>query len=49
MSALIIFFTLGFFLDAWHPGWVVFLLIPTFAGIAGPIDKAISASKEKDK
>ena len=25
---LIVFLCLGFFLDAWHPGWVVFLLIP---------------------
>ena len=25
---LLAFLCLGFFLDAWHPGWVVFLLIP---------------------
>ena len=29
--AVIAFFLLGFFLDAWHPGWLVFLGIPIVA------------------
>lgn len=29
--ALILFFLLGFGLNAWHPGWLVFLLIPITA------------------
>jgi ABC-type xylose transport system permease subunit len=32
------FMALGWFLGAWHPGWVVFLAIPAFGTIAGALD-----------
>ena len=31
---------LGFLLNLWHPGWVIFLSIPLWAVISGPVDKA---------
>lgn len=39
---LLVFFYLGFFYSAWHPGWIVFLLIPIWEGIT-------SALKERKK
>lgn len=46
MGVVITYISLGFFLGAWHPGWVVFLLIPLYAGVASAVDKAIAAKKE---
>ncbi len=48
MIVLIAFFTLGYFLGAWHPSWVLFLLIPAYFVLADGIDKAIKAKKDKD-
>lgn len=36
--ALIAFFLLGYLGDMWHPGWLVFLLVP-IAGILGNVNK----------
>ena len=38
--AVLAFFILGFYADMWNPGWVVFLTIPVFYSIFGPIDHA---------
>ena len=38
--ATLAFFILGFYLDMWHPGWLVFVSIPVFYSVFGPIDKA---------
>lgn len=46
---LIAFFTLGFFLNAWHPGWVLFLAIPVYGTIAGGIDKALEGKRKTDQ
>ena len=45
--ALVLFtyFVFGFFFNAWHPAWALFLLIPIFGIISGPIDKAIKANR----
>lgn len=48
MLVLIAFFTLGFFLDTWHPAWVLFLSIPAYFILADGIDKAIKAKREKN-
>ena len=42
------FMGLGFYLDLWHPGWIVFLSIPVFYSVFGPIDNAI-AEKRNEK
>lgn len=35
MCCLIIFLLLGFCLGAWHPGWVIFFLIPVMPVLLG--------------
>lgn len=35
MVCVIIFLTLGFVWDLWHPGWIVFLLIPVMPYLIG--------------
>lgn len=40
---------LGFFYDKWHPGWVVFLLVPAFYVICNIIQPKKSADEEKDE
>ena len=42
------FMVLGFYCDLWHPGWIVFLSIPVFYSVFGPIDNAI-AEKRNEK
>jgi len=44
MITLIVFFSLGYFLNAWNIAWVAFFAIPVYFGIAGTIDK-IKATK----
>lgn len=46
LLATIIFLVLGFTVDAWHPGWLVFLLIPLSGIIFTPYRKGkiVSAS-----
>ena len=40
--ATLVFFILGFYLDMFHPGWLVFITIPVFYSVFGPIDKTIA-------
>ncbi len=45
--ALIVFFITGFYFDAWHPGWMVFLLIPMTAillEVHNPLEKLTALS-----
>ncbi len=35
-----VYMPLGFYLNLWHPAWVIFLAIPLFHVIASPIDEA---------
>jgi len=32
---VLVYLLLGFFLDAWHPGWLIFLLIPLYYVLVG--------------
>lgn len=34
-----VYILIGFFADAWHPGWVVFMAIPLFYTIKGSVAK----------
>ena len=42
------FLGIGLYLELWHPGWILFLSIPVFYSVFGPIDKAI-AEKRNEK
>ena len=46
---LIAFLTLGFFLGAWHPGWVLFLAVPAYGTIASGIDKVLEGKRKTDQ
>ncbi len=39
LFAVLIFFLLGFIFDAWHPGWLVFFIIPVSAILFSPYRK----------
>ena len=39
------FLTIGLYTGVWHPTWIVFMTIPLFYGIFGPIDKAIAEKR----
>ena len=43
--ATLIFFILGFYFDMFHPGWIIFITIPVFYSVFGPIDKAIAEKR----
>lgn len=43
MIVLTIFMCLGYYFDAWHPGWVCFLSLPVFFAISSSIDKITKA------
>ena len=43
--ATLVFFILGFYFDMFHPGWIVFITIPVFYSVFGPIDKAIAEKR----
>ena len=40
--AALVFFILGFYFDMFSPGWLVFITIPVYYSVFGPIDKAIA-------
>ena len=40
--AAFIFLAIGMYFELWHPTWIVFLSVPLFYLIAGPIDKAVA-------
>ena len=46
LYCLICFILLDQGMNWFHPLWVIFLLIPTYYGIAGPVEKALAAKKE---
>ncbi|MDE5547264.1 MAG: hypothetical protein K2M08_02180 [Anaeroplasmataceae bacterium] len=37
MITIIIYLLLGFYLDAWHPGWIVFFAIPIVPMMLGKV------------
>ena len=41
-----VFLGLGMFIGLWHPTWVLFLTIPVYYTIFGPIDKALKEKRE---
>ncbi|MBO4541115.1 MAG: hypothetical protein J5736_03985, partial [Bacilli bacterium] len=45
----ITFFLLGFYLDAWHPAWIVFLAVPLYHSAVSPIDHALKNRKAKKR
>lgn len=42
MVVVMLYLTLGMFADWWHPGWVLFITIPIYYMVFGPIDRLIS-------
>lgn len=42
IAATMVYLSLGMFLDLWHPTWIIFLTIPVYYIVFGPIDRAIS-------
>lgn len=49
LYCLICFILLDQGMNWFHPLWVVFLFIPAYYGIAGPIEKAMAAKEEASK
>jgi len=45
---IFLYLTLGVFINWWHPGWVLFLTIPAYYIIFGPIDRLISRKIKVD-
>ena len=43
-----LYLTLGVFINWWHPGWVLFLTIPAYYIVFGPIDRLISRKIKVD-
>jgi len=39
LLCVVLYLLLGFFLDLWHPGWVVFLLIPVYHVLVSTVFK----------
>lgn len=39
------FMVLGLYFGLWHPGWIIFLSIPVYYSVFGPIDKSIAESR----
>ena len=46
---VVIYILLGFYLNLWHPAWVVFITIPIFYVIASIIDKRKGHYKEDEE
>jgi len=42
MLIIMLYLTLGVFADWWHPGWVLFITIPVYYMVFGPVDRLIS-------
>ncbi len=49
LYCLICFILLDQGMNWFHPLWVIFLFIPAYYGIAGPIEKAMAAKEEASK
>ena len=47
--ALYVFLFIGMYFDIWSPTWIVFILIPVYYGIAGPIDNLNKDKRRKVK
>ena len=46
--ATLVFFILGFYFNMFHPGWIVFITIPVFYSVFGPIDKTIAEKRGEE-
>ena len=44
----LVYLTIGVYLNIWHPTWVMFIAVPLFYTLAGPLDIAI-AEKRNEK
>ena len=44
----LVYLTIGVYLNIWHPTWVMFIAVPLFYTLAGPLDKSI-AEKRNEK
>lgn len=42
LALVIVYLCLGFFWDLWHPGWIIFLLIPAYYWISDAARKRTS-------
>ena len=40
-----VYLTIGVYLGIWHPTWVMFLAVPLFYTLAGPLDKSIAEKR----
>ena len=47
--ALYVFLFIGMYFAIWSPTWIVFILIPIYYGIAGPIDNLNKDKRRKEK
>lgn len=47
--ALYVFLFIGMYFDTWSPTWIVFILIPVYYGITGPIDNLNKDKRRKEK
>ena len=46
---VMVYLAIGMFINLWHPTWVMFLFIPVYYSIFGPIDVAIHRKKRAFK
>ena len=46
--ATLMFFVFGFYFDMFHPGWIIFISIPVFYTVFGPIDKSIADKRGEE-
>ena len=44
IAVALIYLVLGFFFNLWHPGWVIFILIPAYYIVVEPIKKAVKSN-----
>jgi len=42
LVVVIVYLFIGFLLDLWHPGWVLFLTIPFYYWIAGIVQRDLN-------
>lgn len=43
----LVYFIFGVYFHNWHPSWIVFVTIPLYYSIFGPIDKAIAKKRNE--
>ena len=48
VAATLLYLGLGLYLGMWHPTWIIFITIPVFYTVFGPIDKYIANKRGED-